>query len=83
MDKAADSEFKYALILREHLSSFAWLFPTAAATADAAGDAISRWMATFRTMKWVVSNQGAHFVNLLMQDVNTKMLVKLYAWANG
>lgn len=50
MGNAADSDFKYVLVRRDDLSSFKWLFPTAAPIAEKAGETLSSSVSTFGTM---------------------------------
>lgn len=49
---------KYVLLLKDDLSSFAWLFPTAHPDAENAVSAMASWIATFGGMDWIVSDQG-------------------------
>lgn len=80
---------KYALILRDDLSSYVWLFPVDAATSEAAADSITSRIAAFGAMDWLVSDQGSHFKNQLLRQLTSELrtahhFTTAYSpWANG
>ena len=57
----------YVLILRDDFSSFVWLFSGNTADSDTAVDAIVQWIGTFGCMDWIVSDQGSHFKNKILE----------------
>ena len=75
MGRAADADLKYLLVLKDDFSPFPWLFTSVPATADTAAEAIASWTSTFGAMTWIVSDQGPHFVNQLIKEVTSTMLV--------
>ena len=80
---------KYILILRDDFSSYVWLWPCVAANAEAAADALSTWVGSFGSMKWIVSDQGSHFYNQLVQNLTRQFHCRHHfttpycPWANG
>ena len=80
---------KYALILRDDFSSYVWLFPCSAADADSAAESICSWVAAFGAMEWLVSDQGSHFKNELIEKLADELrsqhhFTTAYSpWANG
>lgn len=80
---------KYVLILRDDLSSFVWLWSAPACTAEVAADALSTWCGSFGSMTWLVSDQGSHFKNELVEHLTAEMKTKHHfttaysPWANG
>ena len=57
----------YVLILRNDFPSFVWLFSGNTADSDTAVDAIAQWIGTFGCMDWIVSDQGSHLKNKIME----------------
>ena len=80
---------KYCLILKDDLSSYVWLFACTAATADNAAESILSWVASFGAMEWLVSDQGTHFKNQVIEQVTTELEARHHfttaytPWANG
>lgn len=80
---------KYVLLIRDDLSSYIWLFPTEAATSQAAAEALMTWIAAFGSMEWLISDQGSHFLNRLINDLMEEFHARHHfttaysPWANG
>jgi Integrase core domain/Chromo (CHRromatin Organisation MOdifier) domain len=79
----------YVLILKNDHTNYAWLGACKDADGDSAVQAILEWCSAFGIVHDWCSDQGRHFVNLLMQSVARELRVKhrfttAYApWANG
>ena len=82
-------EKKYILIIRDDLSSYIWLWPTAACTSEAAADALCVWLGVLGNMVWLVTDQGSHFKNRLLAALISEIKVHHHfttaysPWANG
>ena len=80
---------KYVLVLRDDLSSYVWLWPADAATSECAVDALKMWIGSFGSMEWLVSDQGSHFKNEILQDLANVFRIGHHfttaysPWANG
>ena len=80
---------KYCLILRDDFSSYVWLFPTEKANAEAAAEALVTWISSFGAIEWLVSDQGSHFKNELIEKLsvesnfNHHFTTAYSPWANG
>ncbi len=61
---SGNGELRYKLILLDDMSSYTWLWPVHHATAEVLLAALSRWIASCGTMKWLVTDQRTHFRNL-------------------
>lgn len=83
------SRMSYVIVMRDDLPSYIWLYPTHSATSEGAADALGMWTSVFGSVEWVVSDQGAHFKNELMQALTeelraTQQFTTAYSpWANG
>ena len=79
----------YVLILRDDFSSFVGLFSVNTADSGTAVDAIAQWIGTFGCMDWIVSDQGSHFKNKIMQALwkwfrfSHHFTTAYTPWANG
>ena len=86
---ASSTEQKYVLLIRDDLSGYVWLWPTTDATSDAAAEALSMWIGVFGGFEWLVSDQGSHFKNRLMDELTREFhaahhFTTAYSpWANG
>lgn len=69
MGQAEGKEFKYILLLRDDSSSYVWLWPSDSASGECAADVSSMWISTFGSVDWVVTDQGTHFTNTLLQNI--------------
>jgi hypothetical protein len=65
----SDVGYKYVLLIKDDLSSYLWLVPTAAADAASVVDALTSWFADFGTALVWVSDQGSHFKNRVIDGV--------------
>ena len=80
---------RYALLIKDDLSSYIWIWPTARATSEHAVDALTTWFACFGAPEWIVTDQGPHFQNNLLSAMAQEMRVKHHVtttyspWANG
>jgi len=80
---------QYILIIRDDLSSYVWLFPKQAATAEEAADALVNWIGSFGCMEWLCSDQGSRFKNELLRELSSELKVSHHfttaysPWANG
>ena len=80
---------RYILLIRDDHSSYVWLWPTEAANADTAADALCVWLGVFGGMEWLVSDQGSHFKNQVIQKltdetrINHHFTTAYCPWANG
>ncbi len=59
----------FILLIRDDHSSNVWLWPTEAANSDTAADAPCVWFRGFGAMEWLVSDQGSHFKNQVIQKL--------------
>ena len=84
-----DQYEKYALIIRDGLSGYVWLWPSDAANAETAGEAFCRWMGVFGTFEWLVTDHRYHFKNSLIYGLTKETYVGHHfktaysPWANG
>ena len=80
---------KYVLILKDDLSHYIWLWPTADVTAASAAEALCVWIGVFGAMDWLVSDQGSHFKNTLIRELTDEVRTNHHfttaysPWANG
>ena len=80
---------KYILILRDDLSTYVWLWATDACTSEHAADAIANWVGAFGSPKWLVTDQGSHFQNKLINALTEELRIEHHfttaycPWANG
>jgi transposase InsO family protein len=66
----SDSGLKYILVLKDMCSQRVRLVNCAAADSGTATDAMIEWCADFGTPDLLVSDQGAHFINSTLEEVN-------------
>ena len=80
---------KYILIIRDDLSSYTWLWSADSPTAANAAEALCVWIGAFGSFTWLVSDQGAHFKNTLMNELTSELRINHHfttaycPWANG
>jgi len=71
----------------QNLSSFVWLAVASNANFDTI--AISHWIASFGELRWLVTDQGSHFKNELMQKWKSESRIHQHfttaysPWSNG
>ena len=80
---------RYLLLLKDDHSSVVWLWPTDACTSEEAASALIHWIGSFGSIKWLVSDQGSHFKNSLVQELSRELRINHHfttpysPWANG
>lgn len=86
---ASSAKMRYVLVMRDDFSSYVWLYPTSSATSEAVTDAVAMRTAVFGSVEWIVSDQGAHFKNMLMKALSEELRIRQHfttaysPWANG
>ena len=89
VDVRDGQKYKYILVLKDDLSHLVELVPTQRATASNVVNACIRWCSRLRIPKVIVTDQGAHFKNMLMQELCTAMRIQhkltfpYSPWSNG
>lgn len=84
-----DNDKQYAFVVKDDFSGYASLSATASASALHAAGVLARWQRTFTAPLYWVSDQGAHFVNALLQsmardfNIQHKPTVAYSPWVNG
>ena len=82
-------DYGYVLVLKDDFSTFTWLWPCRDQTALSAAEGILHWSATFGIPSFWVSDQGTHFRNAVIQEVQHRLraehhFISVYSpWANG
>lgn len=66
MEPDAYNESEYKLMMEDGLSVYTSLHTYAKSDSDAATNSLSKWIASFGCMNWLVTIQGSHFVASLM-----------------
>lgn len=80
---------EYLLVLKDDFTDYTWLFPTPNASVAGVIDALSYWCSLFGAPETFVSDQGSHFLNQAMTELENALGIKhhftvAYApWANG
>ena len=88
-EKSEVGQPHYLLVLKDGFSNTVQLTPCVAPTAVLAADAILQWIATYGAPEVLISDNGSHFSNLLMDEVKRALSAEhhfttpLAAWANG
>lgn len=86
---SSSSMMKYILVLRDDISGYTWLWPSIAANSETAAAALARWGSCFGSMKWLVTDQGSHFVNRVIKELTEELRIQHHfttaysPWANG
>lgn len=79
---------KYVLVLRGDLSCDVWLFPYRKADRESMPESLMQWIAAFRTIQWLVSDQGPHFEKGVHMAVKNELWMRYHfmtaylPWAN-
>lgn len=87
--RAGTDGLKYFPLIRDDFSSFVWIRASTVAKGKLAASVLSQWVASFRSMKWIVTDQGSHFGNVLHEDMICKFRPRRHfttahsPWANG
>ena len=82
-------KYQYILVLKDKFSHFTWLFPCATCDTQSVVNALMQWFAIIGVSHTWISDQGSHFKNDVMNELNRQMgsnhhFVTSYApWANG
>lgn len=63
----------YCHILKEDLSSYLWLFPCVASTADSAVEALVSWIYHFGTVELFLTDEGTHSKNDLLSNLGEEL----------
>ena len=85
----SDKDNKYALVVKDDLSGYIWLEPTASANSEHAADVLSRWTRVFTAPDIWVSDQGSHFKNEILEHlarthrIRHNLTVANSPWVNG
>jgi Integrase core domain len=80
---------KYVLIVKDDYSNYVWLKQCKNADADSAAAVLIEWLAAFAVAQQWVSDQGSHFKNAVMADIQNRLgtnhhFTTAYSpWANG
>lgn len=80
---------RYLLIIRDDHSSFVWLWPTESCTSAEAASALIHWIGSFGAVQWLISDQGSHFKNTLINELSKELRINHHfttaysPWANG
>jgi transposase InsO family protein len=80
---------KYVLIVKDDYSNYVWLQQCKNADADSTAAVLIKWFAAFGVAKQWVSDQGSHFTNTVMADIQKQLgtyhhFTAAYSpWANG
>ena len=80
---------KYLLIIRDDLSGYIWLWPADGPTSEVVSEALTMWIAVFGGFDWIVSDQGTHFKNRLIEQLTKEFRISHHfttaycPWANG
>jgi Integrase zinc binding domain len=81
--------YKYLLLIKDDLSGYLWLVPSAAADAAATVDALTLWFAAFGVATTWVSYLGSHFKNLIIEALRKSLRTQHHfttaytPWENG
>lgn len=85
----SDDGFSYLLVIKDNYSSFTDLVPCESPTSNVVVDALLRWYGLFGIASVHMSDQGSHFKNSVIQQLNRRMATKHYftlpytPWSNG
>ena len=87
--KGSHHNMKYVLVLKDDLSGYVRLYASARADSRSTAEALNQWMADLKTPKTIVSDQGTHFLNQTIRELNRLRGIKHHfvtaysPWANG
>jgi hypothetical protein len=80
---------KYLLLIKDDLSGYLWLVPSAAADSAATKDALNLWFSAFDVATTWVSDRDSNFKNLVMNALRKALRTQHHfttahsPWANG
>lgn len=69
----SEDKMEYVLILLDDASSYVVLYPCQAATSDEAARCLLNWFSLFGVCTYWTSDQGPHFKNELIRELNRKL----------
>jgi transposase InsO family protein len=87
--RSSVDDSKYVLIVKDDYSSYAWLMQCKKADTDSTAAVLTEWFAAFGVAQQWVSDQGSHFKNTVMADIQKQLgtnhhFTTAYSpWANG
>lgn len=85
----SDGEENYVLIIKDDLTSYVWLKPVAVIDAYKTATILLDWFSSFGTVYIWVSDQGSHFLNETVKEVNERLKTTHHftlpytPWSNG
>ena len=83
------ANLKHNLVIRDDLSSFLWIVPASNADAETAASELAKWIRVFTVMPALVTDQGSHFKNRVMEElaedhrIKHNFTVAYSPWVNG
>jgi hypothetical protein len=66
----SEDGYEYILVLKDDASKFLWMLPAKAADSGFVADSLLQWFASFGVCHSWVSDQGTHFKNQVIGDLN-------------
>ena len=85
----SDGANKYVVVVKDDLSGYCWLEPTAKADATHTPDVLARWTRVFTAPEVWVSDPGSHFKSAVIEKLASEhriphnFAVAYSPWANG
>lgn len=67
---------RYVLSLRKDRRCFVSLFLKKSPTIEETEDSLATYISTFRTMDWIVTEQGTHFLILMIHELSKNLQVR-------
>lgn len=89
MEPAEENDLKYVPLIKDDNSCYSWMFPRASSQSEGATIAISKCIACFGFMDWLVTDQDSHLSSTLMKNLTGEIHIRHYCktvycpWANG
>lgn len=87
--KAKKEYTKLVLVLKADLTAYKWIISCCSPDAKAAVSEISRWIASFGSLNWIVSDRASHFHKYFIRQISerTKLRIRFkteyWPWTNG
>lgn len=75
MGEGRNSDLKYVLVLKDDLTSYTCLVPHSSPVAEAAVDSLSKWIAAFGSMDWLVSDRGPHLKSSIVRMITDESFI--------
>lgn len=69
MGESDTKNLMYLLLIKDDLTGYTWFYASETADSEAATCALSKWIASFGCMMWIVSDRGAHFTAEVMKKL--------------